>query len=259
MRLRRLEVWVDEAGWAGDEATLVTCSSDTTIKLWNVTHQKCLATLTEHTDYVKALAYASQRCAAIRCLASSPPHRVHAGRLCARPCLGGEALWQGAAVLIVSQSSWSLRRRQTRWGVPRTCTACRRAPFPGVFAASVAGHRGLTDGDAGASGNREMLASAGLDREVMIWDVEAARAVASMPSPGPPGDITFMKASGHRDSIYCLAINSGGSVVVSGSTERVSSHAIGLLRLWDPRTAQKVLLAPSAVSPAPLCVCVLDS
>ena len=43
------------------------------------------------------------------------------------------------------------------------------------------------------------------------------------------------------------------------TTERVSSHAIGLLRLWDPRTAQKVLLAPSAVSPAPLCVCVLDS
>jgi len=39
----------------------VTCSSDTTIKLWNVVHQKCLATLTEHTDYVKALAYASDR------------------------------------------------------------------------------------------------------------------------------------------------------------------------------------------------------
>ncbi len=86
----------------------------------------------------------------------------------------------------------------------------------------------------------------------MILDVEAARAVASMPSPAPPGDITFLKASGHRDSIYCLAINSGGSVVVSGSTERVSSHAIGLLRLWDPRTAQQVLLAPSSFLPAPL-------
>ena len=46
---------------AADEATLVTCSSDTTIKLWNVAHEKCLATLAEHTDYVKALAYAPHR------------------------------------------------------------------------------------------------------------------------------------------------------------------------------------------------------
>lgn len=39
----------------------MTCSSDTTIKLWNVAHEKCLATLVEHTDYVKALAYAPHR------------------------------------------------------------------------------------------------------------------------------------------------------------------------------------------------------
>jgi len=87
-----------------------------------------------------------------------------------------------------------------------------------------------------------------------------------MPSP-PDREFPFIKGSGHRDSIYCLATNrhahkcqkrprnrpmkaqkrptdtgtnSAGSLVVSGSTERVSSHAIGLLRLWDPRSAQKV-------------------
>jgi len=47
--------------WTGDEATLVTCSSDRTIKLWNVAHEKCLASLEEHADYVKALAYARDR------------------------------------------------------------------------------------------------------------------------------------------------------------------------------------------------------
>jgi hypothetical protein len=30
--------------------------------------------------------------------------------------------------------------------------------------------------------NREMLASAGLDREVVIWDAATAQAIASMPS-----------------------------------------------------------------------------
>ena len=53
--------WVNDCVLLSDEATLVTCSSDTTIKLWNVPHEKCLATLTEHTDYVKALAYARDR------------------------------------------------------------------------------------------------------------------------------------------------------------------------------------------------------
>jgi WD repeat-containing protein 48 len=48
-----------------------------------------------------------------------------------------------------------------------------------------------------------------------------------------------MKATGHLDSVYCLATNTAGTVVVSGSTERVSTHAIGLLRIWDPRTAEK--------------------
>lgn len=37
-----------------------------------------------------------------------------------------------------------------------------------------------------------------------------------------------------------MAVNSSASVLVSGSSERVSTHAIGLLRIWDPRTGEKV-------------------
>ena len=35
-----------------------------------------------------------------------------------------------------------------------------------------------------------------------------------------------------KDSIYSLAMNSSGTVIVSGSTEKV-------LRVWDPRTCMR--------------------
>lgn len=83
--------WVNDVVLLGDEATLVTGrssfpsptippvlrhvlafsaavsdpdlspSSDNTLKMWNVQSEKCVATYGEHTDYVKALAYARGR------------------------------------------------------------------------------------------------------------------------------------------------------------------------------------------------------
>lgn len=47
----------------------------------------------------------------------------------------------------------------------------------------------------------------------------------------------FLSASslnGNKDSIYSVAMNSMGTVIVSGSTEKV-------LRVWDPRTCQKLM------------------
>ena len=40
--------------------------------------------------------------------------------------------------------------------------------------------------------------------------------------------------NGNKDSIYSVAMNSMGSVIVSGSTEKA-------LRVWDPRTCQKLM------------------
>lgn len=40
--------------------------------------------------------------------------------------------------------------------------------------------------------------------------------------------------SGNKDSIYSLAMNQSGSVIVSGSTEKV-------LRVWDTRMCQKLM------------------
>lgn len=40
--------------------------------------------------------------------------------------------------------------------------------------------------------------------------------------------------NGNKESIYSLAMNAAGSVIVSGSTEK-------LLRIWDPRTGNKIM------------------
>jgi WD repeat-containing protein 48 len=40
--------------------------------------------------------------------------------------------------------------------------------------------------------------------------------------------------AGNKDSIYSLAMNPSGTIIVSGSTEKV-------LRIWDPRTCSKLM------------------
>lgn len=44
---------------------------------------------------------------------------------------------------------------------------------------------------------------------------------------------TASSLSGNKDSIYSLAMNPSGTVIVSGSTEKV-------LRVWDPRSCTKL-------------------
>ena len=81
--------------------------------------------------------------------------------------------------------------------------------------------------------------------------MEATKGVSSSGRGGLDDSVHFLKASGHKDSVYCLATNKDGSVIVSGSTERVSTHAIGLLRIWDPRNGHKV----GAPRQPPACAC----
>lgn len=40
--------------------------------------------------------------------------------------------------------------------------------------------------------------------------------------------------AGSKDSIYSLAMNPSGSIIVSGSTENA-------LRIWDPRTCNRIM------------------
>ncbi|XP_015775077.1 PREDICTED: WD repeat-containing protein 48-like [Acropora digitifera] len=117
-------------------STLLSASSDTTVKVWDSTRSFCMSTLRTHKDYVKALAYAS----------------------------------------------------------------CR-----------------------------ELVASGGLDRQIFLWDVKTLTALTATNNT-----VTTSSLNGQKDSIYSLALNSIGTVLVSGSTEKI-------LRVWDPRTCGKVM------------------
>ncbi|KAK1276618.1 hypothetical protein QJS04_geneDACA003771 [Acorus gramineus] len=121
---------------------------------------------------------------------------------------------------------------------------------------------------AAADKNSNIVASGGLGGEVFIWDIEAAltpvaKSVDSMEdgssngviSPGSSGlPITSLRtigsssnislhasqshgyspvaAKGHKESVYALAMNESGTLLVSGGTEKV-------LRVWDARTGAK--------------------
>lgn len=101
--------------------------------------------------------------------------------------------------------------------------------------------------------DREQVASAGLDKSIFLWDVNTLTAltasnntVTSMFCILANVYISYMwltcskyrvaasSLSGNRDSIYSLAMNQIGTIIVSGSTEKV-------LRVWDPRFCTKLM------------------
>lgn len=77
--------------------------------------------------------------------------------------------------------------------------------------------------------DREQVASAGLDRAIFLWDINTLTALTASNNV-----VTTSSVSGNKDSIYSLAMNPSGTVIVSGSTEKV-------LRVWDPRTCNKLM------------------
>ncbi|KAL4217901.1 WD repeat-containing protein 48 [Mactra antiquata] len=128
--------WVNDIVLCCGGRTLISASSDTTVKVWNAHKGFCMSTLRTHKDYVKALAYAK---------------------------------------------------------------------------------------------DKEQVASAGLDRSIFLWDVNTLTALTASNNT-----VTTSSLNGNKDSIYSLAMNPAGTVIVSGSTEKV-------LRVWDPRTCLKLM------------------
>lgn len=76
--------------------------------------------------------------------------------------------------------------------------------------------------------DREQVASGGLDKQIFLWDVNTLTALTASNNT-----VTTSSLTGSKDSIYSLAMNPSGTVIVSGSTEN-------LLRVWDPRTCNRL-------------------
>ncbi|ENN83132.1 hypothetical protein YQE_00507, partial [Dendroctonus ponderosae] len=74
------------------------------------------------------------------------------------------------------------------------------------------------------SKDRELVASAGFDKSIYLWDINTLTALTASNNT-----VTTSSLMGSKESIYSLAMNPPGSLVVSGSTEKA-------LRLWDPRS-----------------------
>ncbi|KAL0430297.1 UNVERIFIED_CONTAM: WD repeat-containing protein 48 [Sesamum radiatum] len=122
---------------------------------------------------------------------------------------------------------------------------------------------------AAAEKNSNVVASGGLGGEVFIWDLEAALAPVSKSNDANVDDCSTstnglgsslqntslrpisssnnisghanqcqgyvpIAAKGHKESVYALATNDQGTLLVSGGTEKV-------VRVWDPRTGSKTM------------------
>ena len=77
------------------------------------------------------------------------------------------------------------------------------------------------------------FASGGLGAEIFLWDVEKCVSVNASPVYlSKARDDCLTPLTGSKESIYALAMNANGNILVSGGTENA-------LRVWDTRTNQK--------------------
>ncbi|KAL2954515.1 hypothetical protein AAZX31_19G226700 [Glycine max] len=169
--------WVNDAVLVGD-STLVSCSSDTTLKTWNaLSFGTCTRTLRQHFDYVTCLAAAGKN-----------------SNIVASGGLGGEVfIWDiEAAITPVSK--------------------CNDAT--------------IDESSNGINGSGNLLPLTSLR------PINSSNNM-SMHTTQTQGYIPIA-AKGHKDSVYALAMNESGTILVSGGTEKV-------VRVWDARSGSKTL------------------
>ncbi|XP_021619259.1 WD repeat-containing protein 48 isoform X2 [Manihot esculenta] len=169
--------WVNDAVLVGG-STLVSCSSDTTLKTWNcLSDGVCTRTLRQHSDYVTCLAAAEKN-----------------SNIVASGGLGGEVfIWDlEAALAPVSKSNDTMEE----------------------------------DCSNGVNGSGNQLPMTSLRTISSSNNISAHTTQSHGYVP--------IAAKGHKESVYALAMNDSGTILVSGGTEKV-------VRVWDSRTGSKTM------------------
>ncbi|KAI8974896.1 WD40-repeat-containing domain protein [Pilobolus umbonatus] len=84
------------------------------------------------------------------------------------------------------------------------------------------------------------VASGGLDRRINVWDIQKQEQVISIDATPAThhnhhtaGSSSFVNGAASKCSIYSIATNPSGSMIASGSPEKV-------VRLWDPRSGKRI-------------------
>ncbi|XP_028770767.1 WD repeat-containing protein 48 [Neltuma alba] len=175
--------WVNDSVLVGDNK-LVSCSSDTTLKIWNpLSDGTCTRTLRQHSDYVTCLAAAEKN-----------------SNIVASGGLGGEVfIWDlEAALAPVSQCN----------DMDEGCSNGIHGPGNSLPMTSL---RSIS------SANNNIISSN----------------ATSMHTTQSHGYLPIA-AKGHKESVYALAMNECGTLLVSGGTEKV-------VRVWDPRSGSKTM------------------
>ncbi|CAF1939066.1 BnaC05g46720D [Brassica napus] len=203
--------WVNDAALAGD-STLVSCSSDTTVKTWDsLSDGVCTRTLRQHSDYVICLAVAAQNCNVV-----------------ASGGLGGEVfIWDiEAALSPVTKANDSMEDSSSNGangiGSSQPVASLRNvgssnnisvqsSPSHGYAPTVAKGHKesvyALAMNDTGTT-----LVSGGTEKVLRVWD--------------PRTGSKSMKLRGHTDNVRVLLLDSTGRFCLSGSSD-------SMIRLWD--------------------------
>ncbi|KAF9605391.1 hypothetical protein IFM89_016968 [Coptis chinensis] len=170
--------WVNDA-LITDNNTLVSCSSDTTLKTWNcLSDGICTRTFHQHSDYVTCLAAAEKN-----------------SNVIASGGLGGEVfVWDLEAAVAPVSKAIDIKEDDC----PNGIVASSNSGLPITSLRSISSSSSISQHTTQSHGY----------------------------SP--------IAAKGHKESVYALAMNDTGTILVSGGTEKV-------VRVWDPRTGSKTM------------------
>lgn len=215
--------WVNDLLLLPSRKSAVSCSSDTTVKIWNLEQSRCVETLIEHTDYVKAISLVhtcEEGLMQTPMVASGGLDGrlivwdVQAGRLlleCGYPgrkstiqssiyCLkgvGGSVLVSGSTDRLVSL--WDVRSGE-----------------------KVVKLRGHSDAVKCLAMNSEetMLLSGGADCTVLLWDLRQQRSIKSYESHedsvwsiSASKSFDYFISGGREGAVWCTDIGSGSSML----------------------------------------------